>query len=183
MIIHRDYRSPSDSVVKIFNDKIEFYNPGRLPDTISIKDLLSNNYKSTLRNKKIAEFFKDLGLIEKYGSGIGRIVNYFKSEGLPVPEFKNISDGFQVTVFARKQSNVTENVIENVTENVTENPSVREEKILELVEINQKSTYSKLSKQLSVTRMTIIRDIQTLKAKGLIERIGPDKGGYWKINR
>ena len=177
MIIHRDYRSSSDSIVKIFNDKIEFYNPGRLPDTISIEDLLSNNYKSTLRNKKIAEFFKDLGLIEKYGSGIGRIVNYFKNEGLPVPEFRNISDGFQVTVFARNQFNVTE----NVTENVAENPSVREEKILELIKRNQKITYSKLSKQLSVTRMTIIRDIQTLKAKGLIERIGPDKGGYWKV--
>jgi len=99
MIIHRDYRSSSDSIVKIFNDKIEFYNPGRLPDNISVKDLLSNNYISIPRNKKIAEFFKDLSLIEKYGSGIQRIVNYFKAENLPVPEFKNISDGFMVTVF------------------------------------------------------------------------------------
>ena len=78
MIIHRDYRSSSDSIVKIFNDKIEFYNPGRLPDTITVEDLLSNNYRSTPRNKKIADFFKDLGLIEKYGSGIQRIIGYFK---------------------------------------------------------------------------------------------------------
>ena len=110
MIIHRDYRSSSDSIVKIFNNKIEFYNPGRLPDSISVKDLLSNNYKSTPRNKKIADFFKDLGLIEKYGSGIQRIIGYFKKENLPLPDFKNISDGFQVTVFTTDIKNDTETV-------------------------------------------------------------------------
>lgn len=77
MIVHRDYRSTSDSIVKIFDNKIEFYNPGRLPDSITIDDLLSNNYKSTPRNKLIADFFKNLGLIEKYGSGIRRIIDSF----------------------------------------------------------------------------------------------------------
>jgi ATP-dependent DNA helicase RecG len=75
MIIHRDYRSTSSSIVKIFNDKIEFYNPGRLPENITVEKLLSNDYKSTPRNKKIAEFFKEMGWIERYGSGIGRIIN------------------------------------------------------------------------------------------------------------
>jgi ATP-dependent DNA helicase RecG len=83
MIVHRDYRSASDSIVKIFNDKIEFYNPGRLPDNISVEDLLSNNYKSSPRNKLIADFFKNLGLIEKYGSGIRRIIRYFENEIFP----------------------------------------------------------------------------------------------------
>ena len=40
MIIHRDYHLASDSLVKVFNNKIEFYNPGRLPDNITIEDLL-----------------------------------------------------------------------------------------------------------------------------------------------
>jgi len=100
MIIHRDYGANSDSVVKIFEDKIEFFNPGNLPDGISIQDLLDNNYKSTPRNKSIAEFFKNLGWIEKYGSGIGRIINYFKEAKLPAPQFESHSGGFLVTVFA-----------------------------------------------------------------------------------
>lgn len=98
MVVHRDYRLTSDSIVKIFDNKIEFFNPGRLPDTISIQDLLSNTYRSTPRNKLLADVFKDLGLIEKYGSGIQRIINYFKEEQLPTPELQNISDGFMVTV-------------------------------------------------------------------------------------
>jgi len=30
-IIHRDYTSPSDSIIKVYDDKIEFFNPGNLP--------------------------------------------------------------------------------------------------------------------------------------------------------
>ncbi|MBN8856764.1 MAG: hypothetical protein J0H29_00165 [Sphingobacteriales bacterium] len=40
---------------KSFDDKIEFYNPGKLHDGITtVQDLLQNNYKSTPRNKAIA---------------------------------------------------------------------------------------------------------------------------------
>ena len=84
MIVHRDYRSASDSIVKIFDNYIEFYNPGKLPDSISVEDLLSNNYKSTPRNKLIADFCKSIGLIEKYGSGIRRIVEYFAEAQIPL---------------------------------------------------------------------------------------------------
>ncbi|MCB0807504.1 MAG: putative DNA binding domain-containing protein, partial [Bacteroidales bacterium] len=99
MIIHRDYRSSSDSIVKVFDHKIEFYNPGRLPETISVEDLISNKYKSTPRNKLVADFCRSIGLIEKYGTGIQRVINLLREARLPAPEFRNISDGFQVTVF------------------------------------------------------------------------------------
>jgi ATP-dependent DNA helicase RecG len=206
MIIHRDYRSSADSIVKIFNDKIEFYNPGKLPDDITIDDLLSNNYRSNPRNKSIADFFKNLGLIEKYGSGIKRIIGYFREENLPLPEFKNISGGFLVTVFSAER---TENVIEriqNVPENAENAPekvvavpgnaenvperignvpeNISEERlmaIIGLMQSNTKISMLELSKILKVNHKTIKRDIEKLKAKGLIERIGPDKGGYWKV--
>ncbi|GHV45442.1 ATP-dependent DNA helicase [Bacteroidia bacterium] len=108
MIIHRDYRSSADSIVKIFDNKIEFYNPGKLPEEITIEDLLSGNYKSNPRNKLIADVCKDMRIIEKYGSGIGRIRDYFKNEGLPEPKFELISDGFQVTAFGDEFFNQTE---------------------------------------------------------------------------
>jgi ATP-dependent DNA helicase RecG len=76
MVVHRDYRDAADSVVKIFDDHIEFFNPGRLPENITEKDLVENTYKSTPRNKLVADVFRSMGMIEKYGSGIKRIVNY-----------------------------------------------------------------------------------------------------------
>ncbi|GAP73168.1 ATP-dependent DNA helicase [Candidatus Symbiothrix dinenymphae] len=143
MIIHRDYSAMPDSVVKIYNDKIEFYNPGKLPDEITIEDLLSNNYKSTPRNKLIADFFKHLGLIEKYGSGIGRIINYFEAENLPAPEFKNISGGFQVTVFAPAEEEDTKE-----STDVVENDTKVGEKVADVVE-NEKSVVEKVGEKVA----------------------------------
>lgn len=98
MIVHRDYRSSADSVVKIFPDRMEFYNPGILSDDITIHDLMTNNYSSRPRNKQIADLFKEMGDIEKYGSGIRRVMKMFSDYGLPVPEWKVNSGGMLVTV-------------------------------------------------------------------------------------
>ena len=104
MIVHRDYRSSADSIVKIFPDRMEFFNPGNLPDEISITDLMTNNYRSHPRNKQIADTFKEMGDIEKYGSGIRRVVKMFVDYGLPVPEWKQNSGGVVVTVWKQKTS-------------------------------------------------------------------------------
>ncbi|MDR2586487.1 MAG: putative DNA binding domain-containing protein [Prevotellaceae bacterium] len=207
MIIHRDYRSSSDSIVKIFNDKIEFYNPGRLPDSISIEDLLSNNYSSTPRNKKIAEVFKDMGLIEKYGSGIKRIIGYFREENLPMPDFRNISDGFMVTVFSttienntvvtkkhtkkigkRTDGKGTEKDTEKDTEKAqkenikgTEKITKNQQVILDSIFQNPHITSNELSAIVGIRADKIRINLSKLKAKGIIERIGADRGGYWKV--
>lgn len=104
MVIHREYRSSADSIVKIYDHKIEFYNPGKLPESISTEDLLSNNYKSSPRNKLIADFCKSIGWMEKYGSGIRRILHAMQQQGLPQPVFQNITDGFMVTIFDAQYS-------------------------------------------------------------------------------
>ncbi len=63
MIVHRDYTHHGASSIKIYNDKIEFYNAGKLPDAITIEKLLTGNYVSEIRNIKIAGMFKQLKLI------------------------------------------------------------------------------------------------------------------------
>ena len=175
MIIHRDYRAAADSIVKILPDRMEFYNPGRLPEGLDIDDLMSNRYRSQPRNKQIADVFKDMGEIEKYGSGIRRVINEFRKAGQPDPVWQRISDGIMVTVYLGDANDGTN---ENVTENVTEN---RFSKLLQLIEEHPNISTTQLSKQLSVSRMTIHRDIETLKSAGRLTRIGPDKGGYWKV--
>lgn len=82
MIVHRDYMHYGDSSVKIYDDYIEFFNPGKLPENITVDQLLSDNYSSQARNKKVASMFKEAQLIEKYGSGIKRIREGFATYGL-----------------------------------------------------------------------------------------------------
>ncbi len=179
MIIHRDYRSSSDSIVKVFDDKIEFYNPGRLPDSISIEDLLSNNYKSTPRNKLIADFCKSLGLIEKYGSGIQRIIEYFKAVNLPAPEFRNISDGFMVTVFS---SNKLGNKLgDKLGNKLGDKLGDNQRRILQLIDKNPYITLSKLSRAMGISQTAVENNMKKLKEKEILQRVGTAKNGKWVI--
>ncbi len=87
MIVHRDYTVSADSIIKIFSNYILFFNPGMLPNSITLDQLLTNNYVSLPRNKQIAKIVKDLGWIlennnKKYGVKI-------KNE--TILEIKNIS--------------------------------------------------------------------------------------------
>ena len=90
MIVHRDYRDSSDSIIKIFDDCIEFYNPGDLYNGLTVEQLITNNYVSKTRNKLIDLVFKEGGLIEKYGSGIDRIKRLCKADRLNTPKFEEI---------------------------------------------------------------------------------------------
>lgn len=75
--------------------------------------------------------------------------------------------------------NNTSNHPENVPVNVPVNKT--QEKILGLLLENNKFTYDNLAEKLKVNRKTIMRNINDLKGKNIIKRIGSDKSGYWEI--
>ena len=133
MIVHRDYRSTADSIVKIFPDHIEFFNPGVLPEEISVNDLMTNNYRSLPRNKQIADIFKEMGEIEKYGSGIRRVMKMFADYGLPAPEWKQMSGGVVVTAWKVKPSDQVSDQVSGQTEQVTEQVTGQTEQVTEQV--------------------------------------------------
>ncbi len=105
-IVHRDYRESSDSIIKIYDTRIEFFNPGKLPEGMDVEILLSGDYVSNIRNKKIAEIFKEANMIEKYGSGIRRILEGFKAHGLPEPVFEEVGNGFRVTIYKNESPDI-----------------------------------------------------------------------------
>jgi len=72
-VVHRDYQSPSDIQIKIFDNNITFYNPGGLFGDITIDELKTDHYNASTRNKQIAEALYLTKDIEKYGSGFIRI--------------------------------------------------------------------------------------------------------------
>ena len=60
------------------------------------------------------------------------------------------------------------------------NDSVRRN-ILQHLKQNPKANYSDIADKTGYSAATIKRHIQNLKKTGIIERIGSDKTGYWKI--
>ena len=98
--------------------------------------------------------------------GLREITDY----GLPKPIISQMVGGINV------------DILSNVTENVTENVTVKRiDKILEELKTNNTATTEYFAKKYRVTRWTILRDLEKLKLNNKIIRIGPDKGGYWKI--
>ncbi len=95
-ICHRDYADNTDIQIKIYDDRITIWNPGGLLPGMTIEELYDPNHSSKPRNKLIAQTFYDVGLIERYGSGIQRIMNACKSSNLPMPVFEEKFGGFLV---------------------------------------------------------------------------------------
>jgi ATP-dependent DNA helicase RecG len=95
-IVHRDYfKYGIQTQIKIFDDKIWFFNPGELFGGMTIQKLKQLHPSST-RNPLIAEIFFKAGLVEVHGSGIHQIIKSLKNAGLPEPEFKEEFAGFSV---------------------------------------------------------------------------------------
>jgi ATP-dependent DNA helicase RecG len=170
MIVHRDYMDASDSLIKVFTDRIEFFNPGRLLEGLSIEQLVSGNYVSAIRNKQIATLFKEAGIIEKYGSGIKRILEAMRAYGSPEPLLEEIQNGFRVTVFKTTQK---------TTQKSTQKMMARDQ-VLNALRENPKLTRDEIASLLGKSRNTIKEHLARLKAEGRLERVGSDRDGYWE---
>lgn len=67
--------------------------------------------------------------------------------------------------------------------NVGTNVGINEQRTLELIRINNRITAKEVAESLSVSLRQGERIMATLKEKGLIERIGPNKSGYWEVKK
>jgi len=176
MIVHRDYRDSGNSIVKIFDDRIEFFNPGKLYDDLTIEKLQSGDYASRTRNRAIARAFKEAGIIERYGSGIGRIKSECKLHGVIEPIFEEFVHGFKVVLFKEKLQ--IESVGINVGIDVGIDVGINE--LFQFIQTNQPIRVTQIKQSFnSVTTRTIERWIKQLKIEDKIEYIGSKRtGGY-----
>ena len=96
-IIHRDYNSVGNSLISIYEDRLEIASPGTLVEDIPESDLMKG--ASFPRNRRLSEIFYRLGLVEAYGTGIPRVMRlYAASERKPV--FDISRSMFRVTLFS-----------------------------------------------------------------------------------
>ena len=96
-IIHRDYNSVGNTLISVYEDRLEIASPGTLVEDIPESDLMKG--ASFPRNRRLSEIFYRLGLVEAYGTGIPRVMRlYADSERKPV--FDISRSMFRVTLFS-----------------------------------------------------------------------------------
>ena len=170
-IIHRDYMIQGSEIhIDMYDDRLEIVSPGGMVDGKRIQDLDIAKIASVRRNPIISDMFHRLRFMERRGSGLKKITKEYQNEYPPV--FYSTEQVFITTL---KNLNYKKNdVIENVT-------IKRTDKIIEIIKLNKEITTDELAKLFNVTVRTIMRDLNELKNKNIIKRVGSNKAGYWEI--
>ena len=172
-VIHRDYRNPTDIIIKIFDERIEFSNPGGLFGDLTVKDLLTDSYQAKHRNRLLSEAFYLMGEVEKYGTGFIRIRKHLEEYPELLFDIIDLKDFFKIILLVNKD------VTDDVTDDVTEK---RLNKIIELIKRNNKISTKEIGERIGISKRTVLRDIEKLKKQNKLNREGSEKGGYWKVN-
>lgn len=115
------------------------------------------------------------GHIESWGRGIEKIFDSCRENDLPLPIYHVNSSDIMIE-FNAPDRLIIDNFVK-VTEKVTE----KEKDVLKLLLEDPGYTTFVLAEKLGVSRKTISTRIRSLKQKGIIQRIGSDTKGYWKI--
>ena len=86
-VCHRDYASTANVQIRIFDDRLEIWNPGVLPDGMTVADLWKQ-HESRPRNQLVANAFFLIKYVEQFGTGIQRIVDDCRAHRKPDPGFE-----------------------------------------------------------------------------------------------
>ena len=141
-----------------------------MPFEISINDLLDSTHASKPRNKLIAQVFFDMGMIERYGGGIQRILEQCKMADLPELVFQQAQGGLRVHFLSAAQS-INGGVPGGVKSSAD---------LLALIKTQPGQNAKQLAIQIDMPRRTIERWLNRLKNERQVEfRRSPKTGGYW----
>ena len=184
-ICHRDYTSNASVQVMLYKNRLEIWNPGQLPYGLTI-EMLKTVHPSRPANPLLARPMYLYGSIENVGTGTQMIVKQCLALGLREPIFRQDIDF--VTTFWRKEKNdnivdALNNVTEKDTNKDTNEITEIQAKILKVIESNKSISISEISKIIDINIRNTKNNISKLKQFGLLDRIGKNKGGYWKVKK
>ena len=95
--VHRNYSIAGSKIrVFMFDDRIEFISPGRLPNTVTVERLKAG--VSYAVNPVIVKFMENLRFVDRLGRGLPMVYREMKKIGGRV-DFREIGEEFKVTLF------------------------------------------------------------------------------------
>jgi predicted HTH transcriptional regulator len=185
-LMHRDYRIIGSEIhVDIFDDRLEIYSPGGMPDGSTIKERNIEAVPSKRRNTIIAEIFHRLDYVERRGSGLKKIRDataaiYGYTDDY-APSYISEYDEFHVIL---RNMNYGRTIGEGEPNREPNEPNREPNEpngdLIKLIAGDGKITYAAISEQLGMSRATVQRHLQELKKSGAIVRVGGTRG-HWEV--
>jgi len=179
-LVHRDYLVNGSEVhIDIYDDRMEIYSPGGMPDGSVIQERDPLSVPSTRRNPVLADVFNRLGYMERKGSGFEKIISGYEFQVNYSKEKKPffLSDRYQFTVIMPNLNYGVENIdISDVKSDVN-----LWNQIKKAIGENPKVTQRELVSKLGVSFRQIQQNMAEMVSVGEISRIGSNRSGYWKV--
>ena len=121
-------------------------------------------------------------IIEKWGSGIPRILRECSEYGLPEPKFIDFDGDFRVNMYRQLPEKAWSHTNDiNDTNDTNDTNDINDTKILNQIRENPSITQTELKEKLQVSIVTVKRLMADLQKRGLIERQGSSRKGKWII--
>lgn len=172
-LIHKDYSSFTPIQISVYDTKMMIWNTAILPQNWTA-ETLTQKHGSRPHNPDIAATFFRAGEVEAWGQGIERIQTYCSDYGCPAPEWRFDGTGIW-TVFYNKTNpdsvgkgveKTVEKTVEKIIVMIKENPSIKMREIADALRMSQRG---------------VEEQIKSLRAKGILLRIGGRKAGHWEV--
>ena len=206
-IIHRDYLQMGSEIhIDMYDDRMEIYSPGGMMDGRLIQHLNPLTVPSKRRNPLLADFFSRLGLMERRGSGMKKIINtyrrYERLSDYHAPEFTSNASDFHVTLWnlnfeGNDNNTATDKTFQEVefvkgpekfTKEFTKGPVEftkefikASRQIYKLISMNPKVSTVQMADSMGLSTRQVLKYLKRLQELDKIARVGGRKMGEWKI--
>ncbi|WP_314293479.1 ATP-binding protein [Leptotrichia massiliensis] len=190
-VIHRSYLEPNDIQVALYDNRLEITSPGMLLSGVNVKRMKEGYSK--LRNRAIASVFAYVNIIEKWGSGIPRIMDEIREYGLQEPEFIAFENDFRVNIY-RKSYNTTQSTQgstqgkTNTTQDISEkekldikNLTETDKTIINTIINNPEMSQKQIADNLNWTVNKVKYYMKKFKQKNILRYEGTSQNGKWEI--
>lgn len=172
-IVHRDYSYSGSIIINVTDNKMEFISLGGLLPGLSPDDIRSGI--SQPRNKKLAEVFHRLKLIESYGTGIRRIFKLY-SECPLTPKIEVTTNTFKITIPNMNAASAdTPDVVSEITSQM--------QMVLDYIKTNGRITEKEIGEQLGIKKTRIFNIAKKMCTLGLIQAVGRGKDKKYILNQ
>lgn len=174
-LVHRDYLISAPIRLFIFDNRIEIISPGHLPDNLTVEKIRAGN--SNIRNPILVSYVaKGLLPYHGLGSGIKRALDRW-----PDIAFTDDRDGCLFTATVHRKPVGELNFAADSAKSSPEGSSKTEDRIINLMRQDATVCAESLGEALGISKRAVLKQIAKLKSHGRLKRVGPAKGGYWKV--
>ena len=175
-IAHRNYASIGSIQVEVYSDRVEVISPGRLHRAITVADLYKK-HESFATNPRIARAMYQVKYIETIGTGLTDLLKECKAKGLRKPLLEEVSGRFRIVIWRPK---AVANRGANRGANSLDDLPVEQRKICRKLMLDPRLSSRALAKELGIRRNTVLKQQESLKAKGILVRKGGTRG-FWEV--